>query len=614
MDSKAAIVNWPRSNAVGRALLLAGMALLLGLAACLPAATPSPAPEPTPTPPPSAAPAPTPGAPPVVSAGAERSTPSPVAGPGKGNADTGGQAVSGEAVVVSPGRGGPAVEARPLVDQTYQWVGVVVVSTLEGRHLELKRDCDSWVLLPQSEDLARKLEDNVGNKVVIWGKVFTGATIYMRQAIAVQSVFGPNDPMPMTLVAIPEYPCPGTPTPRPVPPVQPVSLLSGEIGARGTLVWEQGKPYLSMPAGRIALTLPPDQQSAPNATEATPAAGATPRPASLDVVAVGKWRRGAAGLELSAHTVRPWPVNLMAKNPCGNLTSIEPLQPGEISARGDLVWDGPTPLLKTVNGPIQLSFAGPQPSPPGGDAVVLGKWRIEATGVALTVRQIVPMFLPCPPPTMPPPQPTPSLLPGEVAAVGTLVWESGQPYLDTPSGRIVLSIPQELTPPMFEPASPDGKATPRPIRAQVIAAGKWSIKNGQLAIAARYLQSWPGPTLPDPVPPQPPPPPPPTPRQGQGTVYGRVRIGPLCPVEPCPSPQPDVYSSRALVLKPEVGEPTYVKLNPDGSFKAPVNSGTYTVDLTNCTFLGCKSSLPKKVSIAPNQAVLLEIDIDTGIR
>ncbi len=101
---------------------------------------------------------------------------------------------------------------------------------------------------------------------------------------------------------------------------------------------------------------------------------------------------------------------------------------------------------------------------------------------------------------------------------------------------------------------------------------------------------------------------------GQGTISGKVTIGPLCPVEPCPDPDPEIYTSRQLVLQPSFGNPIYVQLNPDGSFQATVNAGTYTVNLTNCTFLGCKHSLPKTVTVAPNETTTINIDIDTGIR
>ncbi len=216
----------------------------------------------------------------------------------------------------------PTPTPTPAIGKTYQWNGAIVVSILEGRHLEVQRACDSWVLLPQSDDVAKKLEDNVGSKVMIWAKVRTGPSIYMRQIIAVDAVFGPKDPVPMTFVAIPEYPCPG---------------------------------------------------------------------------------------------------------------------------------ESPTPT-----------------------AIV--------------------------------------------------------------------------------------------------------------------------------------------PSQGEGTLYGKVSIGPLCPVEPCPNPKPDVYSSKSLVLQPTSGQPTYVNLNPDGSFKAAVKAGTYSVSLTNCDYMGCKRSLPQTVVVKPGEASQLEISIDTGIR
>jgi len=101
---------------------------------------------------------------------------------------------------------------------------------------------------------------------------------------------------------------------------------------------------------------------------------------------------------------------------------------------------------------------------------------------------------------------------------------------------------------------------------------------------------------------------------GQGTISGKVTIGPLCPVEPCPNPRPDIYTSRQLILQPVSGNPTYIQLNPDGSFQATVNAGTYTVNLTNCTFLGCKYSLPRTVTVSPSETTTIDINIDTGIR
>ncbi|HEY4700147.1 MAG TPA: hypothetical protein VIH27_07285 [Nitrososphaerales archaeon] len=57
-----------------------------------------------------------------------------------------------------------------------------------------------------------------------------------------------------------------------------------------------------------------------------------------------------------------------------------------------------------------------------------------------------------------------------------------------------------------------------------------------------------------------------------------------------------------------------VKLTSDGTFQTEIAAGIYTVDLTDCTFLGCKSALPMKITIKTNKETNLNIDIDTGIR
>lgn len=100
----------------------------------------------------------------------------------------------------------------------------------------------------------------------------------------------------------------------------------------------------------------------------------------------------------------------------------------------------------------------------------------------------------------------------------------------------------------------------------------------------------------------------------QGSISGKVSIGPLCPVEPCPDTTPLPYASRQIMLTAASGIIFLVKLNSDGTFQSEIAAGTYTVDLSDCTFLGCKTALPKKVTIEPNKDTYLNIDIDTGIR
>ena len=103
-----------------------------------------------------------------------------------------------------------------------------------------------------------------------------------------------------------------------------------------------------------------------------------------------------------------------------------------------------------------------------------------------------------------------------------------------------------------------------------------------------------------------------------GTLAGSVNIGPLCPVEPCSSQIDDTYSSRDLRLRDEradVGaDDILVHLNQDGSFRTDIPIGQYEVNLSNCEFLGCSSSLPVNIEIVKGETFDLTIDIDTGIR
>ena len=101
-----------------------------------------------------------------------------------------------------------------------------------------------------------------------------------------------------------------------------------------------------------------------------------------------------------------------------------------------------------------------------------------------------------------------------------------------------------------------------------------------------------------------------------GIIEGKVTIGPFSPVEPSSGPivPPGTYSSRSVILTSWLGKPVYIPLNEDGTFRAEVNVGTYDVTVSNCVFLGCKSSLPVRVSIRAGEITVLNIDIDTGIR
>ncbi|HEX9913833.1 MAG TPA: hypothetical protein VGB32_02855 [Candidatus Bathyarchaeia archaeon] len=101
-----------------------------------------------------------------------------------------------------------------------------------------------------------------------------------------------------------------------------------------------------------------------------------------------------------------------------------------------------------------------------------------------------------------------------------------------------------------------------------------------------------------------------------GVIEGKVTIGPFSPVEPSSGPTvpPGTYSSRSILLKPWLGKTIYIPLDEDGFFHAEVYAGSYQVTLSNCTFLGCSSALPRTVEVKPGETTVLHVDIDTGIR
>ena len=102
--------------------------------------------------------------------------------------------------------------------------------------------------------------------------------------------------------------------------------------------------------------------------------------------------------------------------------------------------------------------------------------------------------------------------------------------------------------------------------------------------------------------------------QPTGVFAGSVTIGPLCPVGPCTNPVGDTYSSRQLQLQSEAGEDVVVGLRRDGTFLTLVPVGEYSVNLSDCDYLGCSGALPVMVVIKEGEATDLDIDIDTGIR
>ena len=114
-----------------------------------------------------------------------------------------------------------------------------------------------------------------------------------------------------------------------------------------------------------------------------------------------------------------------------------------------------------------------------------------------------------------------------------------------------------------------------------------------------------------------------------GILQGKVTIGPLCPVEPCKLPPEQVaqiYEARKIIIyeqstKLKIAE---VNLNQNGEYSLSLRPGNYIVDITDAEGNELPLDLskrprignviPKEVELKAGGKVILDFDIDTGIR
>ena len=107
--------------------------------------------------------------------------------------------------------------------------------------------------------------------------------------------------------------------------------------------------------------------------------------------------------------------------------------------------------------------------------------------------------------------------------------------------------------------------------------------------------------------------------QALGTLEGHVTIGPLVPVvregEVEPTPAPEVYASREIVVFTQNGETEVARLQIDanGNYRAELPVGFYLVDI-NHAGIDSAAGLPAEIEIKADGVTRLDIDIDTGIR
>jgi hypothetical protein len=85
--------------------------------------------------------------------------------------------------------------------------------------------------------------------------------------------------------------------------------------------------------------------------------------------------------------------------------------------------------------------------------------------------------------------------------------------------------------------------------------------------------------------------------------------------EPEPTPAPEVYAARAIVIYARNGhtEVARAQIDANGDYEVKLVPGTYVVDI-NRTGIDRAAGLPQSVDIQAGQVTRLDIDIDTGIR
>lgn len=455
------------------------------------------------------------------------------------NTDLNGQTGAGNTfagLVTQIGEVDPTTASPIDPDQVYEWNGVIkwidantASGTASGGHFAVDRGCDIWAAIPQNDEVYAKLKELHGEKGTVWGSVSFDNVLGYR-AIDANTAFAPGDIRP--LIALPQVPCNDTPVPG-----EHIAINHSEVTLHGDLVWRSGGLWLVTERGNVRLELPRLASDLfPELDDALSSAGSD---SSLSLSlgeygVVGRWDLTNTGLVVQVREVNEWPHRTFVRDRCGGGFHHFVVGDEQLAAYGTLIINDGQWLLRTKSGVIfihrnAVGGNGVFVDPTTGDVVetgalapdvlrthevvVIGDWKTDGNELHMEGDKFVRVKTVCEPPK-PPRQP---ILPGEIAALGTLVFENGRPFLNTPSGKIVLlrqndipgTEPEPVNPSFFEGIAPetrdaagaavgeDGTVFADPDIARhvrhILVVGKWLLYRDNLAIVVRYALPWPYP-------------------------------------------------------------------------------------------------------------------------
>ncbi len=111
---------------------------------------------------------------------------------------------------------------------------------------------------------------------------------------------------------------------------------------------------------------------------------------------------------------------------------------------------------------------------------------------------------------------------------------------------------------------------------------------------------------------------------GNGTLDAQLSVGPTAPVcraNASVGPAPSPYASISVILTPSSGSNMTLPVSwlsneceVWGSLQTSLAPGSYQLNLSSCTFMGCASTLPKSFVVVSGQTTSLTVSIDTGMR